>query len=71
MASIYLRGNRMISIISDLEAIAKLEKEYIKKYSEILSAKKIYMVYWAEIKFSRNMLKILQEMKDKDEKKGL
>ena len=53
------------------EAIAKLEKEYIKKYREFLSAKKIYMVYWAEIKFSRNMLKILQEMKDKDEKKGL
>ena len=47
------------------EAIAKLEKEYIKKYSEILSAKKIYMVYWAEIKFSRNMMKILQEMDDK------
>ena len=53
------------------ETIAKLEKEYIKKYREFLSAKKIYMVYWAEIKFSRNMLKILQEMKDKDEKKGL
>ena len=53
------------------ETIAKLEKEYIKKYSKILSAKKIYMVYWAEIKFSRNMLKILQEIKDKDEKKGL
>lgn len=53
------------------ETIAKLEKEYIKKYREFLSAKKIYMIYWAEIKFSRNMLKILQEMKDKDEKKGL
>ena len=47
------------------EAVIKLEKEYIKKYREILSNKKIYMIYWAEIKFSRNMLKILQEMDDK------
>ena len=47
------------------ERIAQLEKEYIKKYREILSNKKIYMLYWAEIKFSRNMLKILQEMDDK------
>lgn len=47
------------------EAIIELEKEYIKKYREILSDKKIYMVYWAEIKFSRNMMKILQEMDDK------
>ena len=50
------------------ETITKLEKEYIKKYRKILSAKKIYMVYWAEIKFSRNMLKILQEMEDKKQK---
>ena len=48
------------------ESIIELEKEYIKKYREILSDKKIYMIYWAEIKFSRNMLKILQEMDDKD-----
>ena len=47
------------------EAVIKLEKEYIKKYREILSNKKIYMIYWAEIMFSRNMLKILQEMDDK------
>ena len=46
------------------ERIAQLEKEYIKKYREILSNKKIYMLYWAEIKFSRNMLKILQEIDD-------
>ena len=50
------------------ERIAQLEKEYIKKYREILSNKKIYMLYWAEIKFSRNMLKILQEMDDKEKK---
>ena len=50
------------------ETIAKLEKEYIKKYKEFLSNKKIYMVYWAERKFSRNMLKILQEMDDKEKK---
>ena len=50
------------------ETIAKLEKEYIKKYRKILSAKKVYKVYWAERKFSRNMLKILQEMEDKEQK---
>lgn len=38
-----------------------LEKEYLKKYQEVLSNKKIYMVLRAEIKFHRNMLKILQE----------
>ena len=48
------------------ETIAKLEKEYIKKYREILSAKKVYMLYWAEQKFARNMLKILQKMEDKE-----
>ena len=52
------------------ERIARLEKEYIKKYREILSNKKIYMLYWAEIKFSRNMLKILQEIDD-TKNKGL
>ena len=52
------------------ERIARLEKEYIKRYREILSNKKIYMLYWAELKFSRNMLKILQEMDD-TKNKGL
>ena len=47
------------------ETIAKLEKEYILKYREILSAKKIYMIYKAERNFRRNMLKILQEMEEK------
>ena len=47
------------------ETIIELEKEYIKKYRKVLSDKKIYMIYWAEIKFSRNMMKILQEMDDK------
>ena len=50
---------------NEQERIAQLEKEYIEKYREILSNKKIYMLYWAELKFSRNMLKILQEMDDK------
>ena len=50
------------------ETIAKLEKEYIKKYREILSERKIYMIYWAERKFSRNMMKILQEMDDQEKK---
>lgn len=42
-----------------------LEKEYIEKYRKILTDRKIYMIYWAEIKFNRNMMKILQEMEDK------
>lgn len=45
--------------------ILSLEKEYIEKYRQVLSDKKIYLIYWAEIKFNRNMLKILQEMDDK------
>lgn len=43
-----------------------LEKIYLKKYQEVLSNKKIYMVLRAEIKFHRNMLKILQEKPDED-----
>lgn len=38
-----------------------LDKEYLGKYQKVLSNKKIYMVLQAEIKFHRNMLKILQE----------
>ena len=44
-----------------------LEKGYIEKYRKVLSDKKIYMIYWAEIKFNRNMMKILQEMDNKKE----
>ena len=54
------------NFFNNQETIAKLEKEYIKKYREILSARKVYMIYWAERKFNRNMLKILQEMEDKE-----
>ena len=54
------------NFFTDQEAIAKLEREHIEKYRKVLSDKKIYMLYWAEIKFSRNMLKILQEMGDKN-----
>ena len=50
---------------NEQERIAQLEKEYIEKYREILSNKKIYMLYWAELKFSRNILNILQDMDDK------
>lgn len=53
------------NFFDDQEAIIELEKEYIKKYRKVLSDKKIYMIYWAEFKFNRNMLKILQEMEDK------
>ena len=44
-----------------------LEKEYIDKYRKVLTDRKIYMIYWAEIKFNRNMMKILQEMDNKKE----
>ena len=54
------------NFFDDQEAIVKLEREYIYKYREVLSDKKIYMIYWAEFKFNRNMIKILQEMDDKD-----
>ena len=54
------------NFFDDQEAIVKLEREYIYKYREVLSDKKIYMIYWAEFKFNRNMMKILQEMDDKD-----
>lgn len=45
-----------------------LEQEYIDKYRKVLSDKKIYRIYWAEIKFNRNMLKILQGVDKKDKK---
>jgi uncharacterized protein with PIN domain len=54
------------TFFNNQEIITQLEKEYIKKYREVLSAKKVYLVYWAEMKFSRNMMKILQEMEDKE-----
>ena len=38
----------------------ELDKEYLKKYQSVLTNKKIYMVLRAEIKFNRNMLKIMQ-----------
>ena len=39
---------------------SELDKEYLKKYQSVLTNKKIYMVLRAEIKFNRNMLKIMQ-----------
>ena len=42
-----------------------LDKEYLKKYQSVLSNKKIFKVLHSEIKFNRNMLKILQEMNKK------
>ena len=41
----------------------ELDKEYLKKYQSVLTNKKIYMVLRAEIKFNRNMLKIMQTSK--------
>ena len=47
------------------EQNCNLDKEYLKKYQSVLSNKKIYMVLRAEIKFNRNMLKIIQTPKKK------
>ena len=49
---------------------AELEKEFIEKFKTIISGKKIYLVYRAEIKFNRNMLKIMHPEKE-IKKKGL
>lgn len=43
------------------ERSTELDKEYLRKYQSVLSNKKIYMVLRAEIKFNRNMLKIVQD----------
>lgn len=43
----------------------ELDKKYLKKYQSVLSNKKIYMLLRAEIKFNRNMLKIIQTSKKK------
>lgn len=43
----------------------ELDREYLKKYQSVLSNKKIYMILRAEIKFNRNMLKIIQTSKKK------
>lgn len=47
------------------EQNTELDKEYLKKYQTVLTNKKIYMVLRAEIKFNRNMLKIIQTSKKK------
>lgn len=44
---------------------AELDKEYLEKFKNVLSSKKIYMVLRAEIKFNRNILKIIHPDKDK------
>lgn len=49
------------------QRVTEVEKEYIQQYRKVISNKKIYMIYWAEIKFNRNMMKILQKMDDKNE----
>ena len=53
------------SFIETEEQNVKLDKEYLKKYQSVLSNKKIYMILRAEIKFNRNMLKIIQTPKKK------
>lgn len=57
-------GTIIDHFFSTQHEILDLEKEYIEKYREVLTDKKIYMIYWAEIKFNRNMMKILQKVDD-------
>ena len=57
--------NILNGFIDAEEQNSKLDKEYLKKYQSVLSNKKIYMVLRAEIKFNRNMLKIMQTSKQK------
>lgn len=56
------------SFFQSQHQLLNLEQEYIAKFRKVLSDKKIYRIYWAEIKFNRNMLKILQDI-DEIEKK--
>ena len=58
-------GEILNGFISSEEQNCELDKEYLKKYQSVLSNKKIYMVLRAEIKFNRNMLKIIQTPKKK------
>lgn len=46
----------------------KLDLEYLQKFKKILSAKKIYKLQRAEMKFHRNILKIMHQPQ-KDNKK--
>jgi len=48
----------------------QLEKEYYKRYKKVLSAKKIYKVQHAEMRFHRELLKDMnQESQEKSKKK--
>lgn len=49
-------------------ASAELEKTYYKKFKKILSAKKIFRVQHAEMRFQRDMLKGMRGPKDKRKK---
>lgn len=53
------------NIFNAQQAITELEKEYIQKYRKFISNEKLYMIYRAEIKFNRNMMKILQKIEKK------
>ena len=43
--------------------IDQLELEYVRKYKQFLSAKKIYQIQKAEMKFHRELLKSAQKRK--------
>lgn len=56
----------IVDSFMDLQVEAtRLDQEYLKKYKDILSSQKIYLLYKAEIKFHRNMIKIIQQKDDK------
>lgn len=47
----------------------KLDLEYLQKFKKILSAKKIYKLQRAEMKFHRDILKIMHQPQKKEEKR--
>lgn len=57
-------GTIIDHFFSTQHEILDLEKQYIEKYRKVLTDRKIYMIYWAEINFNRNMMKILQKVED-------
>ena len=52
----------MIEALADIKIqCATLEKEYLKKFKEILPAKKIMRVQMAEDRFQRELLREMQQ----------
>ena len=62
--------DQMIDALADVKIeCATLEKEYLKKFKEILPAKKLMRVQMAEDRFQRELLKGMQQGKKPEAKK--